>query len=535
MIFKKENNVLCMLLLALLSACGTSEKKENQKEMNKENVEESRYRPNFHFTPKKNWMNDPNGMFYLKGTYHLYFQHHPESSVWGPMHWGHAISKDLIHWEEQPIALYPDALGTIFSGSAVVDYNNTSGFGKEGQTPIIAIYTNHDAEAEQKGSQSFQTQSMAYSLDEGQTWTKYAENPIIENPGIRDFRDPKVIWYEKDQKWILILAAAQITQFYESKDLKKWTFLSSFGEGIGNHNGVWECPDLFELPVKGTKETKWVHLVSINPGGPNGGSATQYFVGDFDGKQFTVDPNFQKEMEQEHRFWTDFGKDNYAGVTYSNWKSESKGVLYQGWMSNWEYAQEVPTSPWRSAMTTARELELVTEQPGHYRLRSIAHSNWESYISKTIEKKLLPLEGETTLVDEKDIDLSGAIAQMELSKLENTTYTFVLANSRGDSLKFGYNHNEKQFFIDRKQSGQVDFSKTFGAKPSLAPRFTSKETLEIKFILDKASIELFYDEGATVMTEIFFSNAPFQTLSLITSAEQSRVEAFSIKELKKVN
>jgi len=528
----REIIVLCVLFFVSTHGCITVEKTPTQKEMNTDKADEKRHRPSFHFTPKKNWMNDPNGMFYLKGTYHLYFQYHPESNVWGPMHWGHATSKDLIHWDEQPIALYPDALGTIFSGSTVVDHNNTSGFGKAGKTPIIAIYTNHDAEAEKRGSQSFQTQSIAYSLDEGYTWTKYTENPIIENPGLRDFRDPKVIWYEKEQKWVLILAAAQQTQFYESKNLKQWTFLSSFGEGIGNHTGVWECPDLFELPVRGTAKKKWVHLVSINPGGPNGGSATQYFVGEFDGKQFTVDSSFEHQMEQEHTFWTDFGKDNYAGVTYSNWKSEALGVLYQGWMSNWEYAQQVPTSTWRSAMTLPRELELVQQDTGIYRIRSRSFVNWEPYTAKTIEKKKISLEGETLLVDKKTIDLSGAIAQMDLAQLDKTTYTFVLANPEGDTLQFGYNHDEKQFFIDRKQSGQVDFSETFSAKPSVAPRFISKETLNIKLILDKASIELFYDEGATVMTEIFFTNAPFETMTAFTSATKSRIENFSIKELK---
>jgi levanase/fructan beta-fructosidase len=232
--------------------------------MKEKNNDELMYRPNIHFTPQKNWMNDPNGMFYHKGKYHLYFQHNPNSNVWGPMHWGHATSENLIHWDEHPIALYPDKLGTIFSGSAVVDLENTSGFGSIENPPIVAIFTNHNSEEEKKGSELFQNQSIAYSLDDGYSWQKYNGNPVIKNPGVKDFRDPKVIWYEKDKKWILTLAASQVTKFYESKDLKKWNLISSFGEGIGNHNGVWECPDLFQLQVKGTSKTKWVHLVSIN-------------------------------------------------------------------------------------------------------------------------------------------------------------------------------------------------------------------------------------------------------------------------------
>ena len=292
-----RQNLILVLTFFIFSACNNLKKSSDKISMNQKNQDEIKYRPQIHFSPKENWMNDPNGMFYYKGKYHLYFQHNPNSNVWGPMHWGHAISEDLVSWEQQPIALFPDDLGTIFSGSAVVDLKNTSGFGTKQNPPIVAIYTNHNSREEKNGSKKFQNQSIAYSLDEGQTWTKYNQNPVIKNPGIIDFRDPKVFWYERQNKWVLTLAAGQQTQFYESKDLKNWSYLSSFGKGIGNHKGVWECPDFFELPVEGSKETKWVHLVSINPGGPNGGSATQYFIGDFDGTNFFVDPYFEKQMK----------------------------------------------------------------------------------------------------------------------------------------------------------------------------------------------------------------------------------------------
>jgi sucrose-6-phosphate hydrolase SacC (GH32 family) len=253
----KSDRVFVLILITILffNTCST-DKKNNDKGMTNTQSEEEKYRPSFHFTPQKNWMNDPNGMFFLNGQFHLYFQYHPESSVWGPMHWGHATSKDLIRWEEHPIALFPDDLGTIFSGSAVVDHLNTTGFGSLENPPIVAMYTNHDAKAEQKGSELFQTQSIAYSLDQGFTWTKFENNPVIQNPGIRDFRDPKVFWMESDKKWIMTLAAGQETQFYASTNLKEWTFLSAFGKGIGNHDGVWECPDLFPLKVKGDRYNK---------------------------------------------------------------------------------------------------------------------------------------------------------------------------------------------------------------------------------------------------------------------------------------
>jgi fructan beta-fructosidase len=256
-------------------------------------------------------MNDPNGMVYYKGEYHLFYQHYPEKSVWGPMHWGHAISTDLVHWEHMPIAIYPDSLGYIFSGSAVADYNNTSGLGTKENPPLVAFFTYHDMKAEKEGRfTEIESQAIAYSLDKGRTWTKYKGNPVVKNPGIRDFRDPKVIWHNDSKQWIMSIASGQVIKFYSSPNCLDWTYLSEFGEGRGEHGGVWECPDLFPLQVKGSNETKWVLIVNINPGGPAGGSATQYFVGDFNGKEFI--------SAQSKTQWMDYGKDNYAGVTWSN-------------------------------------------------------------------------------------------------------------------------------------------------------------------------------------------------------------------------
>jgi fructan beta-fructosidase len=266
------------------------------------------FRPRFHFSPKEKWMNDPNGLVYYQGTYHLFFQYYPGGIVWGPMHWGHAISKDLIHWQQQPIALYPDSLGYIFSGSAVVDSNNTSGFGRNGKIPLVAMFTHHDPVAEKAGSKTFQNESLAYSLDGGSSWTKYSGNPVLRNPGITDFRDPGVFWYEKGKKWIVALATKDRISFYSSTDLKSWNKESEFGVGIGAHGGVWECPNLF--PLNWGQKTFWVLLVSNNPGGPNGGSGTQYFIGQFDGHTFRPVDNTTR--------WIDYGPDDYAGITWNN-------------------------------------------------------------------------------------------------------------------------------------------------------------------------------------------------------------------------
>ena len=531
MILFRTPFLVAFLIVLHLTSCKKLDSYSER--MNQFKMDELHHRPLFHFTPEKNWMNDPNGMFFYKGVYHLYFQHNPDANVWGPMHWGHATSKDLKHWEEHEIALFPDELGTIFSGSAVVDHKNTSKLGTLENPPIVAIYTNHNSQKAKKGNAiDFQNQSIAYSTDEGYTWIKYERNPVLKNPGIIDFRDPKVFWHEGSQKWIMSLAAGQEIQYFESQNLLSWSYLSSFGQGIGNHDGVWECPDLFPLPVNGTQARKWVQLVSINPGGPNGGSATQYFIGDFDGTQVIVDSEFQKAMEKKHSYWIDFGKDNYAGVTFSNWSNKANGVLYLGWMSNWEYANKVPTTKWRSAMTLPRELELIQNHDG-FRLHSKAPSDWDKYTVKTLEKETFSQQKETRLIEKGAIDLSTAQIKLNLVDLEEKKYTFILENSRGEKLSFGLNEKAHQFFIDRSQAGETSFSETFSRKPSIAPRTKKATSLQIQFILDKMSLEVFFDQGETVMTEIFFTHAPFETLGLKTDANTVKIENLLIRELGK--
>src|SRR5690606_13223753 len=334
--------VRILFLSAFLASCSVT---KNQAKNPDSNYYNEPHRPQTHFSPKETWINDPNGMVYFAGTYHLFYQHYPDSTVWGPMHWGHATSTDLVHWKHQPIALYPDSLGYIFSGSAVVDSNNTSGFGKDGRIPLVAIFTHHDPKAREAGKNNYENQSIAYSLDSGKTWTKYAHNPVVRNPGIVDFRDPKVTWYEPDKKWIMTLATKDRITFFSSKNLKEWTKESEFGEKLGVHTGVWECPDLFPMNYNG--ETIWILIVSIGDGGPNGGSATQYFTGHFDGQKFIASDSTIK--------WIDYGPDNYAGVTWSNTGDRK---IFLGWMSNWRYASRVPTVKWRSAMTILRDLSL---------------------------------------------------------------------------------------------------------------------------------------------------------------------------------
>lgn len=516
----------CFLFsVTMLLSCKDNKSKNESEEKTTEVTSQTDedFRPNFHFTPKEGWMNDPNGMFYLDGTYHLFFQHNPDDNVWGPMHWGHATSTDLINWKEQPIALEPDENGTIFSGSAVVDHENTSGLGKGGTPPVIAIFTYHDAEREQEGEVDYQTQGIAYSLDSGKTWEKYEENPVLGNPGIRDFRDPKVGWYEEESKWIMSLAVQDHISFYSSSNLLDWEHESDFGKDLGGHGGVWECPDLFKMTVEETGEEKWVLLVSINPGGPNGGSATQYFVGNFDGSTFTSDGSFA-EIGEEHTYWLDFGKDNYAGVTWSNIPEEDGRQLFIGWMSNWQYANEVPTETWRSAMTIARELKL-TKTSGTYRMVSKPVAELQEYSSKELSKNTIEIKGNKEIATSEDLDVSKSIITFEIENLNEQKYHFSLSNQANDSLKFGYDHNAEEFYIDRSESGLTDFKEDFSNKISTAPRFSKSSNLKVKAVLDNMSIELFFDDGETVMTEIFFPKQPISRFS-------AKGNDFSIKNLK---
>jgi len=461
------------------------------------------HRPQFHFSPKEHWMNDPNGMVYYKGVYHLFYQYYPKGTVWGPMHWGHATTKDFFHWQEKPIALFPDSLGYIFSGSIVADEKNTSGLGKNGKVPLVAIFTHHDPKLEAKKVNTFQNQSIAYSLDEGNTWEKYLGNPVLPNPGITDFRDPKVMWYEAGKKWIMTLATKDRITFYSSKNLKEWKKESEFGNNLGAHGGVWECPDLFTMEHNG--KTVWVLLVSINPGGPNGGSATQYFTGNFDGSTFI--PNSKAEK------WLDYGTDNYAGVTWSN---TGKRKIFIGWMNNWQYANQVPTKKWRGAATIARDL-VLDQIAGDFYVRSVPVKEMNSYLKSVSKKQSLMLN--------KEIDLSAYTKDLNgRLKLDFTFNTLnsmeiALSNKEGEKLLVGYDSKTKTYSIDRTNSGASDFEKGF-AKKHTAPRIAKSESGKISLILDVASAELFADDGLTVMTDIFFPDSPIDRMKITGEGKQ---------------
>lgn len=477
------------------------------------------YRPQFHFSPEKKWMNDPNGLIYYKGIYHLFYQYYPEDIVWGPMHWGHATSPDLINWKPEKIALYPDKNGLIFSGSAVIDTQNSSGLGSIQNPPMVAIFTYHDMDGEKAGKTDYQTQGLAYSLDEGKSWKKYSQNPIIKNPGMKDFRDPKVFWNAETKLWNMALVAGDRAQFYTSKNLIQWSFESEFDSNVGAHGGVWECPDLFKLKVNGTKKEKWVLLISINPGAPNGGSGTQYFIGDFDGKRFTTN---QKDIK-----WVDYGTDNYAGVTYNNTPNGER--VFIGWMSNWSYARNTPTKNWRSAMTLPRTLAL-TETNGVYNLQSQVVPQLKSSEKIVFERDKVTIENDQpqtftyALLNQSKIDFEA----------KNEDLKLVFTNDVKDSLVVYYDAQLKNFTLDRRNSGQVKFEKSFGEQRqnTKTPLLQSK-TIQYQIFLDWSSIELFLGGGTYSFTAQIFPNQPYTKLSISSSKDQ-HLKEFSISKINSI-
>jgi fructan beta-fructosidase len=474
------------------------------------------FRPQLHFSPQKHWMNDPNGMVYFNHTYHLFFQYYPGATVWGPMHWGHAVSKDLVHWKELPIALYPDSLGYIFSGSAVVDSNNTSGFGKNGKIPLVAIFTQHNQKGADAKTTTFQNQSIAYSLDEGQTWVKYQGNPVVKNPGIVDFRDPKVMWYPKQKKWVMTLATKDRITFYSSPDLKNWQNESEFGKDLGAHGGVWECPDLFPLKLQG--KTYWVLIVNIGSGGPNGGSATQYFIGQFDGNKFTpVDNNTR---------WLDYGPDEYAGIT---WNNTGNRKIFLGWMSNWQYATQVPTTAWRSAMTIPCELKLFTYR-GEVLLSSAPVHEIDNLKGKTVAYQNITLKGGATFNKLKGKASGQYLIKLQTSSL--TDFKLELGNAENEKVVVGYDKKNNQYYIDRTHSGITDFNKDF-AGVHTAPRLSEAKTIKLTLVVDEASVELFADDGATVTTSIFFPKHPLNRV-IVGADKGLRLKSISRTPLKSI-
>lgn len=640
---------------------------------NVSNYYTEKHRPQFHFSPEANWMNDPNGMVFYEGEYHLFYQYYPDSTVWGPMHWGHAITRDLVHWEHLPIALYPDKHGLIFSGSAVVDWKNTTGFGDGTKPPLVAIFSYHDMAKERAGIENdFQTQGIAYSNDNGRNWTKYEGNPVIGNPGIRDFRDPKVIWHEESNKWVMAVAALDHLKFYGSPNLKEWSLLSDFGRDIGSHDGVWECPDLFPLIADNGKEY-WVLIENMNPGNPNGGSGTQYFIGQFDGTRFIVDPDFMKLLaivpeyvpegdvfedfetgygswsiegnafgsspakgtlkgqkivkgfsdlsfvnsstngdmatgsmtsseftilnkainfqisggnhrgrtyialevegnqvrvaegknsetlewrgwdvsgfigkkarikivdnysdnwghinidqiifadriahsEKTGSVWLDAGMDNYAGVTWSDIPKSDGRRIFLGWMSNWAYAQIVPTEKWRSAMTIPWELNLKLIN-GIPRLTGVPVDE-----VKGLRKNKITIKNNL-------IEIPSGMAEINTDFSSVEDFWFILKNDKHEQIGFHFDTSTKQFSVDKLKVGGVNFSGDFAGIHTV-DRIENTDRVQFTAYIDHSSIEIFLDDGSNIFTEIFFPTDIYTHIEIIGRVDE--VNGFELSRI----
>lgn len=470
-----------------------------------------KFRPVYHHTPAYGWMNDPNGMFYKDGVYHLYFQYNPYGSVWGNMHWGHSTSTDLMHWKFEGCAIVPDAWGAIFSGSCVVDHENTAGFGKEA---VVAFYTS--AKASPWGD--VQSQSMAYSLDNGKTFVKYEGNPILTSSE-KDFRDPKVFWYAPGKHWVMMLAVGQHMEIYSSVNLKEWKKESEFGAMQGAHGGVWECPDLVEIPVEGTREKKWVLICNLNPGGPFGGSAAQYFVGSFDGKKFVNESPTQTK-------WMDWGKDNYATVTWNN--APDGRCIALGWMSNWQYANNVPTRQYRSANTLARDLTLYREGQELY-LKSTPSVEVKKARGKKVSIPSFRVSEKHEIVNLFEDNQGAYEVEILIQNAGASKIAFCLLNDKGEKVSMYYDLNRKQFVMDRSESGTVDFSKDFPAV-TVAPANVDKE-LTLRLFVDRSSIEAFGEDGKFVMTNLVFPSQPYVKMCFEADKNGYAVKTLNVYKL----
>jgi fructan beta-fructosidase len=479
------------------------------------------YRPKFHFSPQQGWMSDPNGMVYFEGEYHLFYQHHFQGSAPGT-YWGHAVSTDLLNWKHLPFALAPDSLGYIYSGSCVVDFKNTSGFGTPSHPAMLAYFTYH-----KPGNKFPESQAMAYSTNNGRSWVKYSKNPVIKNPGLTDFRDPKVAWNEKSGNWLMSLAAGNLIRFYTSSDAVTWTFLSEFGSDKGNHVGPWECPDFFPVKVNGSEETKWVLLVSVVDLGQTPDrltTATQYFIGDFDGKTFSTNQSETK--------WIDHGKDNYAGVTYNSAPGNRR--IFQAWMQSHQYAGQVEhaiTKTWAGAATFPREISVVKDGVDYFlQFRPVKELvglyKSDTKIKKTkVEKSLKLLNGPD--IFPIDIDL-----RFDAQRLPGE-FGVRLKNANSEYLTLLYDSKQAEFVVDRKNASNAKFHDRFGSEQRVAYKPHS-DTLDFRLLIDVASVEFFASEGKIVFTDTFYPTKPFDQIEIFSENGSVILKSGSVKSIRSI-
>jgi fructan beta-fructosidase len=517
----KIHRIIFFIFFIFLFSCTAEKKEKKNPEKEQEEIQSvnpgelDRYRPVFHFTPAENWTNDPNGLVQYKGIYHLFYQFNPFGIQWGHMSWGHATSEDLIHWEHQPVAIYEEGKEMIFSGSAVVDKDNTSGLctGEEGC--LVAIYTSHlEGEA--------QYQSLAYSNDEGKTWKKYEGNPVLD-VGLTDFRDPKVFWYEPAAMWKMVVSVPLEYKvlFYQSQDLKNWELTGEFGNQ-GDVSKIWECPDLVRVPVEDIQQHKWILIISS---GSKYGDFTgmQYFVGEYDGQKFIPD------QKSDQARWLDYGKDFYAAVTYNN-LPEGMNPILLGWVNNWKYANSIPTDPWRGMMSIPRELTLQISGKGYQLIQKPVTSFYEYIISQT---KYDYRDHEISRDDQllSDIHAGSYLLRLEFEVEDAGEFGIDVLSNERNRTRIGYQMNDQSLFINRKESGNVEFSEVFASIES-APLQLENNRLRMDILVDQSVIEVFAADGLRVITDQVFPETGQEGLQLYSLGGKTRLVRLEVYKVR---
>lgn len=511
--------IILLTTIVLLFSCAGKSRNDKHDEM---------YRPQVHFSPEQNWMGYPTGLVYSDGEYHLFYLHNPKNNFWGNIHWSHAVSHDLIHWQQLPMALAPDSLGYILSGSVVVDINNTSGFGTKKNPAFIAFYTYYNSEAKDNLKHSL---AMAFSIDKGRTWSKYSKNPIVKNPGIPSFSDPKVFWYAPNKSWIMAVTLGQKIGFYTSTNCKSWAHLSNFGMKDDSQNAIWETPDFFEIKVQGSNETKWVLLVSSRGGSTEQAASTRYFIGSFDGKNFNSESSYIK-----YNFLMDYGKDCYANNTWNDTLTNRRISI--GWMNNWEYTGQEPIKGWSGSTTFPRELSLV-KQDSIYTLYSKPIKGIEKLYVKCQTFKDLKVTDSKIISDKIKNGIAPVDIQLVFDNSNNTAINFAqkygirLKNKKGEFISIGYDNVDKFFYIDRTNAFGEMSSKSFVTKHSVQYR-VDMLFVNWRLIIDKSSVEFFADDYKLAMTDTFYPSDDFDTIELFTDIGSINLKSGSISELNSI-
>ena len=488
------------------------------------------WRPQYHFTPSHNFMNDPNGMVFYKGEYHLFYQYNPEGQVWGHMSWGHAAATDMVHWKHLPVAIPEDPKYMAYSGSAVVDWNNSSGLCKNSdpadQSCLIAIYA--------AAYKDRQKQHIAYSNDRGRTWTNYAGNPVIDLDA-EDFRDPKVFWYAPQKKWVLVavLADHRKALFFSSPDLKHWTKLSEFSPA-SDDVGQWECPDLLELPIEGTNDTRWVLIINRNPGAPAGGTGVRYLIGQFDGTQFVEKESAGKKL------WADYGKDFYATNSFNDMPQGDPRKIWIGWTSNWLYAKDEPTALWRGAQSVPRTLTLRwVKDP--LNPRAGLSGEPDLLMVQAPVRELHSLRGEPFVISNTSVQ--EANARLSQAGVKGATYEIEAEIEAGDASEIGFRLRKSgavetlvgvtlasnTLFVDRTKSGDVYFSADFPGRYSTT--LTNTKRVKLHIFVDRSSVEVFANDGEKVMTDRTYPPQDCEGIEIYSTGGAAKVVLLTVWQL----